>query len=204
MLCKAGDLSTTISDPAWRNIVFRYKLDGVSVSMTILDVLMTYESLIRDITVLSPKSVASRSFSAMLFFAAQRVYMKTTNIKEVYRKWKREREGRPATAAPTADLADAVACGIKECLGQYCEAVHQTIGETNSLVVMGHTHGPLVQCKKGFKYINSGGWASTGKDSEFAYVEIFRDYFVLHLLNPSKSTVWTERTEELYNCFSSQ
>ena len=203
MLCAAGDLSPEVTDLAWRKIVFNYMLNGHKTSITMPEVLLVYESQIRDLTRNLPRSPITISFAQTVFFAAQRAYMKTQNLQCIikYHKWRKEIVHRGVLRAPSAKIEDAVACGIKECLGLYCKAVHDSSAETNSLVIMGHTHGPLIQNFADFTYINSGGWASTGKDSQFAYVEVYENRIVLNILHPSKSPTWEQQIEKLDNHF---
>lgn len=152
-----------------------------------------------------PDSVAVKTFQERIFFSTQRIFMQVQNPVSKYKEWLKKAHGtRCVTFAPSAKLEDAVACGIKECLGIYCHSVHALFPSTNSLVIMGHTHGPLVQEFKDFSYVNSGGWAATGKDAKFSFVEVFEKEIVLHTLHPSKSATWNTRTVTLDSRFKFQ
>lgn len=192
MLCKAGELSCLSSDPAWRNVVFRYKLNGVDTSITLPEVLITYESLLRD---LYPEASAKKTVTGFIFWSAQCAYMKAQEGYEGYRKWKQTLRGRGIITVGSTDIQSAVISGIRECLEIYSHAVHAVMPATNTVVVMGHTHGPTIQHMPGFKYVNSGGWATTGKDFKYSYVDIYSDRLILHTWRKGQS--WTEKLEKL-------
>lgn len=190
ILRKAGDLSCSPTDHEWSIIVFCYKLNGVETSITLPEVLLTYESFLRDLDATSKSTI-----SAFLFWCAQCSYTKAKEGYEGYHKWKQTQiahtESNSNPDAP--DMMSGIPCQRQQ-VEVFSERVHNTVGQNNSVVICGHTHKSTVRSMKGFKYVNSGGWNSSGKRT-VSYVEVLQDKVFLHTWN--KDSLWVEHKEQL-------